>query len=62
MKHEKIGSCSAVLASISTKVDGSVKLVLDIMPQDKEILSRLMERFLIGENLYEVGIIGVKHE
>lgn len=59
---EEIGACNALLASISTKMDGSIKITLEINPEDQEIISRLMRRFAINEKLLQVGFVGVNHE
>lgn len=59
---EEIGACNALLASISTKVDGSIKVTLEINPQDQEIISKLMRRFAINEKLLHIGFVGVDHE
>jgi hypothetical protein len=58
---EEIGACEALIYSIGTKADGSVKLVLEINPSDQEIISRLMQRFLINEKMLRIGLVGVNH-
>lgn len=55
----EIGSCAAILSGISTKVDGSIKVTLEINPEDQDIISRLMQRFAINEKLLQVGFISV---
>lgn len=59
---EEIGACNALVYSIATKVDGSIKLVLEINPDDQEIISKLMRRFLINQKLIQVGMVGVDVE
>ena len=58
----EVGSCNAILASISTKVDGSLKVTLEINPQDHAVISRLIQRFIENQKLLQVGFIGVNHE
>ena len=55
----EIGSCSAILSGISTKADGSIKVTLEINPEDQDIISRLMQRFAINEKLLQVGFVSV---
>lgn len=56
---EEIGACNALVYSIATKVDGSVKLVLEINPDDQEIISKLMRRYLENKKLLQIGIVGI---
>ena len=58
---EEIGACNALIYSIGTKADGSVKLVLEINPEDQKVIQKLMSRFLINEKLLQVGFVGVSH-
>jgi hypothetical protein len=55
----EIGSCNAILSGISTKVDGSIKLTLEINPEDQAIIAKLMQRFAINEKLLQVGIVAL---
>jgi len=59
MEITEIGSCSAILAGLSTKVDGSVKVQLEINPSEQEILSRLLKLFATNEKLLQVAFIKV---
>jgi hypothetical protein len=58
---EEIGACEALIYSIGTKADGSVKLVLEINPSDQEIIAKLMKRFLLNEKMLRIGLVGVNH-
>jgi hypothetical protein len=59
MQVTEIGSCAAILAGLSTKVDGSIKVVLEINPTEQEILSRLLKLFATNEKLLQVAFIKV---
>jgi hypothetical protein len=59
MQVQEIGSCAAILAGLSTKVDGSIKVVLEINPTEQEILSRLLKLFATNEKLLQVAFIKV---
>jgi hypothetical protein len=60
MEIEEIGSCAAILAGLSTKVDGSIKVILEINPTEQDILSRLLKLFATNEKLIQVAFIKVK--
>lgn len=59
MQVTEIGSCAAILAGLSTKVDGSIKVVLEINPTEQEILSRLLKLFATNEKLIQVAFVKV---
>ncbi len=48
-----------VVAGLSTKVDGSIKVSLEINPSEQEILSRLLKLFATNEKLLQVAFIKV---
>lgn len=56
---EEIGSCAALIKGISTTIDGSYKLTLEILPEDQAIIARLMQRYGLNKKLLQVGIVGV---
>jgi len=60
MRVQEIGSCAAILAGLSTKVDGSIKVVLEINPTEQEILSRLLKLFATNEKLIQVAFLKVE--
>lgn len=55
----EIGSSRALIQKIQTTIDGGFRLTLDILPQDQEILSKLLKRYALGERIVEVGIIAI---
>jgi hypothetical protein len=55
----EIGSCEAILSKISTRVDGSVTISLEINPNDQAIVGKLMNAYLEGDKLLTVGFIKV---
>jgi hypothetical protein len=57
MEVREIGSCAAILAGISTKVDGSIKVTLEINPDNQEILSRLLNCYATNQKLLQVGFL-----
>lgn len=62
MKIKEVGSCMAILSGISTLRDGSVKITLEVNPEDQTILGKLMNLYLENERLFEVGFVGVENE
>jgi hypothetical protein len=60
MTTKEIGSCPAILAGVATKIDGSVKVTLEINPDQQDILSNLLKCFATGEKLLQVAFIQVK--
>ena len=59
MQVIEIGSCQAILSGISTKVDGSIKVTLEINPDNQEILSKLLSSFATNEKLLQVAFLKV---
>lgn len=57
MEDNKIGVCNAIIAGISTKVDGSIKLTLEINPSEQEIISNLLKMWALNKRLVSVGIV-----
>jgi len=59
-EDNEIGVCQAIIAGISTKVDGSVLLKLEINPQDQEIISKLLKLWTLNKRLMSVGLVSVE--
>jgi hypothetical protein len=59
---EEIGTCNAILRGVKTLVDGSIKVELEINPEDQEIISKLIKRFSLNKRLLTVAFIGVENE
>ena len=58
----EIGSCNAILSGISTKADGSIKVTVEINPEDQAIISKLMQRFSINEKLLQIGFVALNQD
>ena len=58
----ELGSCEAIIAGISTKIDGSIKLTLEVNPNDEELISKLIRRYAQNKKLVQIGLIGIEHE
>lgn len=58
--HDTIGVCQAIIAGISTKVDGSIVLKLEINPDNQEIISKLLQKWALNQRLLNVGLVSVK--
>lgn len=58
----EIGSCNAIVAAISTTRDGGYKLTLELNPQDREVINKLMDRYGLGKKVIQLGIIGMEEE
>lgn len=56
MNIESIGAIEALLTSISTLKDGSLKISFEVNPSEVAVINRLMELFLIDEKLFVLGI------
>jgi len=52
-----IGSMEALLVSINTLKDGSMKISFEVNPSDFDVVSKLMELYLINERLFTLGIV-----
>lgn len=59
-EHNTIGVCSAIIAGISTKVDGSIVLKLEINPDEQEIISKLLQKWALNQRLLNVGLVSVE--
>ena len=60
MKMTEVGSCTAIVKSISTTSDGGYKLVFECNPEDQKVINEMMKRYGLGKNLVQLGIIGVE--
>jgi len=56
MEVETIGAIQALLTSVSTKSDGSLKITFEVNPDEIKSINRLMELYLIDERLFCLGI------
>lgn len=56
---DRIGVCQAIISGISTKVDGSILLKLEINPGNQEIISKLFQRWAVNKRLINIGMVGV---
>lgn len=55
----EVGACQALLSSISTRVDGSITIKLEINPEDKDLVNKLMNSYLQDQKLFTVAFIRV---
>ncbi len=53
----EIGACQAILSGISTRVDGSVTIKLDINPDNRELISNLMALWATNERAMTVAFV-----
>lgn len=60
MEIDQIGVCQAIIAGISTKVDGSIVLKLEINPGEQEIIAKLLQKWAINQRLMNVGLVSVQ--
>ncbi len=56
---DKIGVCQAIIAGISTKVDGSIVIKLEINPDEQEIISKLFQKWALNQRLLNVGLVSI---
>lgn len=56
MTIEEIGAIEALLSSITTLKDGSLKISFEVNPCEVATINRLMELYLIDQRLFVLGI------
>lgn len=54
-----IGSCFTILKGVKTLVDGSVKIELEVNPEDQELISKLLRAYVENDRLLSVGFLKV---
>ena len=59
MELKEIGSTEAVLSSISTKLDGSIKVSLEINPDQAILITNLFKCFASNERLLQVAFVSM---
>lgn len=59
MEIKEIGSTEAVLSSISTKLDGSIKVSLEINPDQAILITNLFKCFAGNERLLQVAFVSM---
>ena len=57
MDKRELGTCNAIISGISTLKDLSVKLTLEINPEDQNLINRLMKCYLEGDSLVTVAFV-----
>jgi hypothetical protein len=62
LKVTEIGSCTAIINSISTTRDGGYKLTLELNPEDRQVINKLMDRYGVNKKVIQIGVIGVEDE
>ena len=62
MRVTEIGSCTAIVNTISTTRDGGYKLTLELNPEDRQVINKLMDRYGVGKKVVQLGIVGVEDE
>jgi len=53
----EIGSTDAILASIKTRVDGSVLVSFELNPENSQVINKLMNAYLADNKLFTLGIL-----
>jgi hypothetical protein len=53
----ELGACSAILSGISTKIDGSLKITLEVNPSEQQIISKLLNAWALNKRMLTVGFI-----
>lgn len=57
MTFEEIGAIEAIVSSITTLKDGSIKLSLELNPDNVSVINKLMSKYLNNERLFTIGIM-----
>jgi hypothetical protein len=53
----EIGTIEALLSSISTLRDGSVKITFEVNPDNQSVINKLMSCYLTDKKLFTLGIV-----
>jgi hypothetical protein len=56
MNVDSIGAVEALLSSITTMKDGSLKISFEINPSEVQVINKLMELYLINERLFTLSV------
>jgi hypothetical protein len=56
---KEIGNLDCIISSIKTRVDGSVAITLDALPEDKDTINKLMNRYLADDRRVYVAFVEV---
>lgn len=54
---KELGTANAIISSITTLKDGSVKLSFEVNPEDQRLVNNLMNEYLKGEKLVTIAVI-----
>lgn len=57
MEIESIGAIEALLSSITTLKDGSLKISFEVNPSEVSTINRLMELYLIDQRVFTLDIM-----
>jgi hypothetical protein len=57
MNYEEVGAIEAIVSSITTLKDGSIKLSLELNPDNVQVINKLMTKYLNNERLFTIGIM-----
>lgn len=57
MDAESIGAIEALLSSINTLKDGSLKISFEVNPSEVQVINRLMQLYLSDNRLFTLGIM-----
>jgi hypothetical protein len=54
---KELGTANAIISSITTLKDGSVKLSFEVNPEDQRLVNNLMNEYLNGEKLVTIAVV-----
>lgn len=57
MQFQEIGTIEAILASINTLKDGSVKIAFEVNPENIQTINKLMQNYLVDRRLFTIAIV-----
>lgn len=57
MDDNSIGATTALISGIRTKVDGSVSITLDMLPQDQDLVSKLLQMYTFGDRQVFIAFV-----
>jgi hypothetical protein len=57
MEDYELGVCNAIISGISTIKDGSVRITLEVNPEDQKLINQLMNNYLLNNRLVSVAFV-----
>ena len=56
---KELGTANAIISSITTLKDGSVKVSIEMNPEEQKLINNLMNAYLKGDKLVAVAFVSI---